>query len=182
MEQKHSTLAVVSSLLKKEHHVRSLAKELNTNHPLISRKMANLLKLNVVDFRQEGRNKVFFLKKTSEAKQYIYMAEHQRIVDTLKEYPTLRRVVKSIQEDKSITLAVMFGSYAKSRAKKESDIDLYIETDSRELKKKVEKTDSRMSVKIGSLDPDNPLTKEIWKNHVILKGVERFYEAISFFG
>jgi hypothetical protein len=39
---------------------------------------------------------------------------------------------------------------------------------------------SRMSVKIGEYDRSNPLIKEIEKKHVIIKGVEPFYEKIGF--
>ena len=72
-------------------------------------------------------------------------------------------------------------SRTKFNAKKTSDIDLYIETNSKLLKKKIEKFNSKINVKIGKFDNKSLLIKEIIKNHVIIKGVERFYEKSGFF-
>ena len=67
MSQKHYDLMVVEALLRKENHIRGLAKDLGTNQTTISRKVLKLYATNVVDFRFQGKNKVFFLKKTLEA-------------------------------------------------------------------------------------------------------------------
>ncbi|KUG19905.1 hypothetical protein ASZ90_010364 [hydrocarbon metagenome] len=45
---------------------------------------------------------------------------------------------------------MFFGSYAKGTADRKSDIDLYIETDDREVKRDLEQAHSRLSVKRGS--------------------------------
>ena len=73
-------------------------------------------------------------------------------------------------------LIVLFGSYAKGLANKNSDIDIYIETKNRNVKKLVENVNSKINVKIGSFNIDSPLIKEIIKNHVIIKGIEVFYD------
>ena len=76
-------------------------------------------------------------------------------------------------------LIILFGSYAKNIAKPESDIDIYLETEDQNIKKKTEEINSKLSVKIGAFNKDSLLIKEIIKNHVILKGAERFYEQLS---
>ena len=43
------------------------------------------------------------------------------------------------------------------------------------------KINSRLSIKIGKYNKDNLLIKEIEKNHVIIKGVEIFYEKYKIF-
>jgi len=45
----------------------------------------------------------------------------------------------------------------------------------------VESIHSRIKVKFGDFDLSSNLIKEIIKNHVILKGVEEFYEKTKFF-
>jgi predicted nucleotidyltransferase len=166
---------IVLLLLKGENHIRALAKDLGTNQMTVSRKMKDLKAANVADYRQEGKNKVFFLKKTAEARQYVYMAEHQKLLDTLKR-ATLRLVIEKIQKNRKLGLAVLFGSYAKGTAHKDSDIDIYIETTSSGLKRWAEDLDSRLSVKIGRFNTKTPLAREMIKDHVIIKGVERFHE------
>lgn len=170
------------NLLKKPNHIRSLAKEMKTNHMMISRKIKELEHRSIVDYRQEGRNKVYFLKKTLEAQESIFIAEHYKLIQSIKEYPLLRNIILNIKANPKIKLAILFGSYAKGLAHKDSDIDIYIETTSKELKKELEQLNLKASVKIGKYNPDSLLIKEIKKNHVIVKGVEQYYEKSRFFG
>ncbi|MBU0959512.1 MAG: nucleotidyltransferase domain-containing protein, partial [Nanoarchaeota archaeon] len=93
----------------------------------------------------------------------------------------LRKIVEKIQKDKKIKLAILFGSYVKGLEKKDSDIDIYIETNNKKVKQDLELIDSKINVKIGKYDKENLLIKEIEKDHVIIKGVEEFYERNNFF-
>ena len=85
-----------------------------------------LAKENVVDYKKEGRNKTYFLKKTIEAKNYISTAENYRLNQILKKYPHLRGIIGKIQKDSRIKLAILFGSYAKRTFNDSSDIDVAI--------------------------------------------------------
>lgn len=181
MSQNNYNVKIVESLLKKENHIRALAKELGTNQTTISRKVQQLYGDNIVDFREEGKNKVYFLKKTLEAKEYVFIAETHKTLEVIKKYPRLRRIIDKIRENKKIYLAVIFGSYAKGTATKESDIDIYIETGDKKLKDETELIDTKLSVKIGQYDKSNILIKEIEKDHIIIKGIEIFYEKSQFF-
>ena len=78
-------------------------------------------------------------------------------------------------------MIILFGSYAKGIAKKESEIDIYIETTNNSIKERIKSINSRINVKIGKFDANSLLIKEIIKNHVILRRVEQFYEKSRFF-
>jgi len=181
MEQKDYKLEIVNFLVQERRHARGIASELGTNHMLIARKINELSNENVVDFVQEGKNKTYFLKKTAEARASIFMAENYKLLQTLEKYPQLRNIVEKTQQDRKISLALLFGSYAKGTASKDSDIDIYVESEDPNLRKKLKLLDSKLSVKIGKYNRDSPLIKEIEKNHVALKGVEYFYEKNRFF-
>src|SRR3989344_5742918 len=181
MLQKDYNMEIIGSLLKSRSHIRELARLLNTNQTTIARKVQELCKANILDFNQEGKNKVFFIKKTLEAKQYIHSFESYRLLNLLKEYPSLRRIIEFIKNNSKLPLTILFGSYAKSIARKESDIDIYIDTEDKKLKQEIELIDSKISVKIGKYNKSSPLIKEIEKNHVIIKGVETYYEKSKFF-
>lgn len=181
MEQKDYKLEIVKILLRGNNHIRGIAKILNTNHMIIVRKIKELFKENAVDFKQEGKNKTYFLKKTIESRVYIYVTEQCKLIQILNKYPILRQIIEKIQKDKRIKLAILFGSYAKNRAKKDSDIDIYIETQNKNIKKELYLIDSRLSIKIGKYDKHSNLIKEIENNHVIIKGVEKYYENNQFF-
>jgi len=180
MEQKDYKLEVLLALLKEQNHVRGIAKLLNVNHMLVSRKIKEPLSYNVVDYRQEGKNKVYFIKKTIESRAYVFMAEHYKLVQLIYKYPDLRRCIDKIQKDKRIKLAILFGSFAKGLAKKQSDIDVFIESKG-DIKRDLALIDSRLSIKTGKYDKSNTMIKEIEKNHVVLKGIEVFYEKNKFF-
>lgn len=181
MSQNNYNIRIVEALLKSESHIRGLAKLLGTSQTTIARKVQELHKGNAVDFRQDGKNKTVFLKKSLEAKQYAYHAEIQKILEILRMYPHLRRIIELIRKNERISLAILFGSYAKGTAKKESDIDIYIDTDDRELKEEAALIDSKIRVKIGKYNKESLLIKEIEKNHVIIKGIEAYYEKNKFF-
>ncbi len=182
MEQEDYKLEIIGELLKEENHIRGIAKKLNINHMTILRKIKELEKENVLDYKEEGKNKKYFLKNTVEAKNYIFISENYKLNQILERYPHLREIIEKIQKDSRIKLAVLFGSYAKGIAKDKSDIDVYIETKSFSLKKELSLLNSRLSIKIGEYDKESLLIKEINKNHVVIKGVELFYEKNKLFG
>jgi len=161
--------------------VRGLAKALSANQMTISRKIEELYEENVVDYRREGRNKVFFLKKTLESKQWACMAESRKQLDIIRKYPRLRVIFEKIRQNPGVTLAVLFGSYANGTATDESDIDVYIDTKEKRIKNDIGLIDTKLNVKIGSYDRENLLIREIEKNHVIIKGADEYYEKNKFF-
>ena len=181
MEHKDYKVEIVNELLNGENHIRGIAKNLNTNHMNIARKVRELSKENVVDYKKNGKNKTYFLKKTIEAKSNVFSAENYKLNKLLRKYSNFRRIVEKIQKDKRIKLAILFGSYAKGIAKNDSDIDIYIETTNKKIKEEIALIDSKISVKIGEYNKSNLLIREIERNHVILKGVEIYYEHNKFF-
>ncbi|MDI3543775.1 MAG: hypothetical protein PWQ28_56 [Candidatus Woesearchaeota archaeon] len=180
MEQKYYIPKIIEHLYNSPEHIRSLARKLDTNQMTVLRKLKELERINVVDFRQEGRNKVYFLKQTLEADELILMTEQYKFLHVIKKYPLLRRIFSQIRDNKKVKLAVLFGSYAKEIPRKDSDIDIYIDTLSQEIKKEVEDIDTRINVKIGKFSWNSLLIREIDKAHVIIKGVERYHEHRKF--
>ncbi|MFO7872690.1 MAG: ArsR family transcriptional regulator [Candidatus Undinarchaeales archaeon] len=170
------TLEIIQLLLKKEQHIRELARTLNESHSTVLRKLNRLHEENVVDYQKEGKNKVFFLKENIFSRNYILQAEIYKLNSMLNKYPKLEVILEQVLEKTGEKLIVVFGSYAKFRAKSNSDIDIYIETESREVKKKVENIHSKIKVKAGPFDKNSNLIKEIIKDHVIVRGFEEFYE------
>ena len=173
-------LDIIEILLKNENHIRGIAKNLNDSHSTILRKLNNLKKENVVDSKIEGKNKVFFLKNNLISKKYILKSELQKLIKLLNQYPELNIIFDEILKSTNEKLVILFGSYAKGLAKKNSDIDIYIETENRNIKKRIENIHSKINVKIGIFDKKSLLIKEIIKDHVILRGLEDFYDKDIF--
>lgn len=181
MLQNCNDYEIILTLLKGESHIREIARTLNTNQTSVKRRLNELYKKNIVDYSVEGKNYVYFIKKSLEARSFVVMSESYSLILFLEKYPKLKGIVKKIIEKENITIAIIFGSYAKGIPNKSSDIDLYIGSEKLDLKKEIELIDSRLSVKIGRYDRENLLIKEIEANHIILKGIEQFYEKNRFF-
>lgn len=183
MAQKRDNLAleIILNLLREESHGRALSEKLGASHASVQRALIDLAKKNVLDFKYEGKNKVYFLKRNMIARRHIYLAEHFKFVRLIERYPLLEPIVEEIVKKCTCPLILLFGSYAKFNAKKDSDIDIYIETESRSMKKEIECINSRLKLKIGAFDLNSLLIKEIMKNHVIIRGIELYYEKIRFF-
>ena len=181
MEHKDYKLEIISELLKDESHIRAIAKKIGTNHMMILRKISELVKENVLDYKKEGKNNRYFIKRTTEARNYIFAVEGYKLNQTLKKYPSLRGIIERIQKDKRIKLAILFGSYAKGIAKEESDIDIFIDNTNPKIKNELRLFDGKLSIKNGEYDKSSILIKEIEKNNIIIKGVEEYYEKNKFF-
>ena len=180
MEQKLYNYEILLNLLKGANHLRQIAKELKTNHMTIKRALDALVNQNALDVKKQGKNNVFSIKKTLEAEKLVLMAEIYNFNKFIKKHPELRRELEELKKIKA-DIIVIFGSCSKGTETPKSDIDIYIETKSRNIKEEAEKINAKFSVKIGEYDKSNLLIKEIEKEHVIVKGVEKFYEENKFF-
>lgn len=173
-------LEIIRLLIKQEYHVRGLAKALNESHSTILRKLNRLVDDNVLDYRKEGKNKVFSIKKNIISKNYILQSEIYKLNSMITKYPELMIIIEELLNKIDAKLIVIFGSYAKFKAKKDSDIDVYIETNNRNIKKAAESIHSKINAKLGHFDLKSNLIKEIIKDHVIIRGFEEFYEKQFF--
>ena len=180
MEQKLYYYEIILNLLKGSNHLRQIAKNLKTNHMTIKRALDALIKENALDVRKQGRNNIYSIKKTLESQNFVFMAEIYKFNSLIKKHPELKQDLKELKK-LPVGIIAVFGSYAKSIETDKSDIDIYIETQSDKLKSEASKINRKFSIKTGLYAKDSLLIKEIEKNHIIVKGVEIFYEKNKFF-
>lgn len=169
---------VVLCLENQPRHVRSVASALSVNHMTVSRKLKLLLRMNVLDFKQVGRSKVYFVKDTLEAKNVLIAAHCYAQNKLVEENSLFRRVIEEVRRCDDVRFAMVFGSYAKKKASEGSDVDLFLATDQLETKQKIEGVHRKISVKIGEFDLKEELVQEVVKHHVLIKGAETYYERI----
>lgn len=181
MEQKIYKYEVILNLIRDNNHLRKIAKELNTNHMTIKRVLDSLVKENVLDVKKQGRNNIFSIKRTLEAQSVVFSAELYNFSRFINRHIELKQDIMKLKS-LPLNIIVIFGSYAKGNATNKSDIDIYAETEDNKIKRELEKINSKFSVKIGRYNKDSLLIKEIERDHIIVKGVEQFYEKNKFFG
>jgi len=172
---------VLLLLLKKEMHGRELAKELKTSLTRVQAILNELRELNVMDYKTEGRNHVYFIKRNIVAKAYVLNAENYKLAKLLRKYPFLEPLFKDIAEKCPDKMILLFGSYAKFNPKDDSDIDIYIDTTDKKIKTAVNNINENISAKIGEFSKKDLLIQEIMKDHIIIQGGESFYEKLGFF-
>jgi len=172
---------ILSLLCEQPKHIRRIAREMSVAHSTVLRHVGKLVKENVLEVKEEGKNKAVSIKKTLPAKSHIMVAENYKLGRLIEQYPELSIILKEIIPIANSSLIILFGSYAKFRAKQDSDIDIFVETQNRKIREKLKLVDNRINAKIGEFDLGNNLIKEIIKSHVIIKGVERFYEKAGIF-
>lgn len=170
---------VLLELLKGERHLRGIAKNIETSPSTLMRTTNELVKNNVVDYKTEGKNKVFFIKNTLQAMSAVYEAEYYKFAKLLETYPELSIILGDVLSKSGAKFIILFGSFARFSADKKSDIDIYVEDISE--KKIIENINSKINIKTGKFNLNSELVREIIKNHVVIKGVEEFYEKIGFF-
>ena len=171
---------IILNLLKGSNHLRRIAKELKTNHMTVKRALDILIKENLLDVRKEGKNNIYSIKKTLEAQNFVFMAEIHKFNSLIKRHPELKQDLRELKK-LPVGIIIIFGSYAKWVETDKSDIDIYIEAQSDKIKKEASKINRKFSIKTGAYAKDNLLIKEIEKNHIIVKGIELFYEKNKFF-
>jgi len=162
-------------------HVREIARNLEAPHSTVSRKLHGLVKKNIVDCEKRGKNKVYFLKSNLSSRICMYNAERFKFLKLIKTYPEMKIILKDVLESTDKDLVVLFGSYADFRADKDSDIDIYVEGTDQDIKEELENIHSKVNAKIGKFDPGESLIDEIIKKHIILRGVQRFYQHLNGF-
>jgi len=179
--EQNLTNEIVALLLKEDLHTRAIAERLSSNHATVLRKLRDLTDDNIVDFHAEGKNKVYTVKRSIEGRNAAMIAEMYKQSLMVSRYPVLRGIVRAVQEIPDIPLALLYGSYAKGLATKGSDIDIFVETPDPGVKKQLEQRHSLMSVKIGVFDTNDLLVREIIKDHILIRGVEAYFDKTGFY-
>ncbi len=174
-------MEILLSLLNGEKYGRALAKELQTSLTRVQSILIELRKNNVLDYKEVGRNHIYFIKKNLVSKSFVLNAEKYKLIKLISKYNFLEPLFLDIIEKSNGKIVLLFGSYAKGTSHKDSDIDIYLDGTNEQTKKDIEKINDLISIKIGKFDKNEILMQEIIKNHVVINGGEEYYEKLGFF-
>ncbi|MDP4012033.1 MAG: nucleotidyltransferase domain-containing protein [Candidatus Nanoarchaeia archaeon] len=130
-----------------------------------------LEKKNILKSVYRGKNKYFSLNlENIQTKIYLLQSEIYKTILFLEKYPQLKTFLKEVSE----TTIIVFGSFAKLAAEKNSDLDLLMIAEKEEklpiylIPYKIHEI--RMSEKsfVKGLEKGETLIKEIEENHILL--------------
>jgi len=171
---------IILELLKRESHGRELSKKLDTSLTRVKSALKELYDLNVIYYTVSGKNHTYNIRNNLVAKTYVMNAENYKLSKTIMKNPILEPIFKEILKITKSRLIMLFGSYAKGQEKKNRDIDIYIENLSNNEISLIKNINGKISVKTVKFNDKDLLIREIINNHVIIRGVEDYYEKIGF--
>lgn len=162
-------------------YANAFAKENKLNQKTTANNLHYLEEKGILKFKQEGKNKYFFLnEKNPELKEILKIVEIQKKIEFINKNNILRDLFKKLQEN-SKGILIVFGSYVKGNPKKDSDLDIIILGET----KGISSLEEDFGIEINLIESNKnkfnlkePLIKEIMENHIILKGVEDFVELV----
>ena len=153
-------------------YLREIAKLANLPLKTCQDVLVNLEKEKILKSKTEGKNKYFSLNLDNiNVKSELVKAEIYKTELLLEKYSEFKTFLKAIDTN---FIIILFGSFAKLKADKNSDVDLFIVTNKKEklpyylLPHKIHENALKEESFRKSLTEKEPLIKEIESNHIIL--------------
>jgi len=174
-------IALYTGNYKAEFYLRQIAKLAKLPVKTCQNFLSQLEKDKILKGKIEGKNKYFSLNLDNiQTKSYLLQAEIHKTDLFLENYPQIKTFLKSFNTNIPI---IVFGSFAKLKANKDSDIDLFIVSEKGQklpfhlLPYKVHQVNLSENSFMKSLKEQEVIIKEIEENHVILNN-HSFYVNI----
>lgn len=171
--------------------INEIAKHLNGTYSYINRVVLRLVKENSIVKKTVGHAFQCSLNKASEkTKALLILSEVSKKEEYFQKHEKLALLFTDFQKELPSTIVsiVLFGSYAKETFSKESDIDLLVltnyPTDITRFVRKIHilhgKTISPLIFTQEEFQQrkNEPVIKEIIKNHIIIQGAEQFIAEV----
>ena len=180
-----------SSNYKSAMHLRELARAVKVDPKAVGLQLKRLELTNILSSTMKGRNREYCLNLNNiNTKYYILMAEMLKSISFIERKFLIKKLISEIASDIDGSI-LLFGSFAKEKETKESDIDIAIITEDTRLQKskiygaKITQVGNeinreiniKMTGKAGfakGLREKDPLIAEIIGNHIILQGADVF--------
>gem|GEM_PF-983753 len=173
--------------------INEIAKSLKEYYSFVHRTVNKLIKDSVVAKEKAGKSHLCSINLGAEKTiALINLSEIEKKSDFYNSNKEIKIIledcVKSVESTVNAISVVLFGSYAKGTATKESDIDILLIG---KTKTGIDKTTKEVYAKYGKeinavvmtsedfkRQKDKALIKEIIKDHYVLYGVEKFVNLV----
>ena len=144
--------------------------------------LAILEKERILKSKIEGKNKYFNLNLDNiHVKSYLLKAEIHKTEFFLEKYPEFKTFLKSAHTN---AILIIFGSFAKFKANKNSDLDLFVVSEKEQklsfhlLPYKVHQINLSEESFREAINKKETLIKEIEENHIILNNPSSYINIV----
>ena len=180
-------LALFTGGFNKEYYIREVNTILKISPDTARLILGDLERRNVLESKIRGKIKVYKIKKSNLAKVYLILTENYKRIKFFEKHFQIQEIITKISPF-IIGLALIFGSYAKGKEKKDSDLDIFIvgNYDEKQIDNISEIYGAEINIKNYSVKTfQNNLTKdilikEVLDNHIVIKGTEEFIQLIDY--
>ncbi len=169
---KLNVLALYTGDYNARFYLREIAKLAKLPLKTCQNTLINLEKEKILKSKIEGKNKYFFLNlENINVKYSLVKAEIYKTEAFLGKYDGFNSFLKPLDTN---SIILVFGSFARLKADKNSDLDLFIVSDKEDkfsyhlLPYKVHKNNLKEESFRKAIFKKEPLIKEIENNHIIL--------------
>lgn len=169
----------------KEYYIREVQRLLKISPRTAQIILEDLEKKVVLESCTKGKIKLYKIKQTAEAREYLVLAEMHKKIQFLKTNLKIYEIIKELAS-KVDGIALIFGSYVKGSQNKNSDIDIFIagtydKTAFEELANlyriKIDIKNYSLNIFKEKLQTDI-LIGEVLEDHVVLFGAEQLINLI----
>mgnify|MGYP001559305766 CR=1 FL=1 len=191
----NSRLAILKLLLKnpeEEYTIRALSKRAGINYRLAYQEAIKMNKEGIITIKKQGQSSVCTINLKADTALYAFV-ESMRSKEFLEKYKDIRLIAKELEKINTIFYtAVLFGSRAKEKATKNSDIDiLLIAPSPEEIEKEANAITKMLSypLHIDAISEESfdemknkkglNVINEIRGNHIILAGHEAYCKMMA---
>lgn len=169
----------------KEYYIREVQKLLKISPRTAQLALSYLEKRTVLESATKGKIKIYRIKKSFIARDYLILAEIYKRIKFLESNILIKDIIEKINPLID-GIAFVFGSYAKSTQKEDSDLDLFVigPYNANKAKEISKLYGIRINVKAYPLSvfeknyKEDILIKEVLNDHVAIKGAEKLMEII----
>ena len=177
-----NVIALYSGNYKSEFYLRQISKLAKLPLKTCQNVLARLEKERILKSKVEGKNKYFSLNLDNiQTKSYLLKAEIHKTDNFLEKYPQFKTFLKSFNTTVPI---IIFGSFAKLRAEKDSDLDMLSLSKEEQklpfhlLPYKIHQISlSEDSFKKALMEKET-LIQEIMENHIILNNPSSYVNLV----
>ncbi len=155
-----------------EFYLRQISKLAKLSLKTCQNVLATLEKNKILKSKVEGKNKYFGLNLNNiQTKSYLLQTEIYQTDIFLETYPEIKTFLKSLNTN---TFLIVFGSFANLKADKDSDLDLLVVSEKKQilpfhlLPHKIHQVNLSQNSFKKALKIQEALVQEIEENHIVL--------------
>ena len=163
----------------KQLYGREISKTAKINQKTVSNILLKLEKENILKYSLNGKNKNYFLNKSNlQILDIIKIIEIYKKIHFLKKHKKYALLFEEL-EKRTNGICIIFGSYSKNLETKYSDIDIFIIGKISTINDLETMYNLKINTVIAKQLSDDAFSKEIYKNHIILKDFEDYVNSIK---